>query len=674
MSNLLHLESSPYLLQHAQNPIHWNAWNNHALQKAINENKLMIVSIGYSACHWCHVMEHESFENLEVAQVMNSHFVNIKIDREERPDLDALYMKALQIMTGQGGWPLNMVCLPDGRPVWGGTYFRKEDWTTALKQIQEVFENQPERMLDYAEKLQKGIDTIGFKPQLHDDLVFSKKTLEDLITKWKRSFDLDFGGMARAPKFMMPNNYVLLLRYADQNQDEELLDFVHLTLTKMAYGGLFDVLGGGFSRYSVDMKWHVPHFEKMQYDNAQLLFLYAQAFQKTGEPLYQEVVEKTIQFIEKEWFTDNKSFCAAFDADSINSQNVLEEGTFYVWTQDELIALLGDDYGLFSKIFNINEFGHWEHGHYVLIQNQSLAYWAEKESIDLAVLKNKKQEWEQKLYQKRQQRPKPRLDNKVITSWNALTIKGLVEAYKTFGTKKYLQMALQNAQFIAHTLWSPDGHLWHIYQNGTCKINGFLEDYAFVIEAFIHIYEVTFDEDWLLKAKTLTDYTFDYFFDTSKQMFRFNSRKDPELIAQHFEIEDNVIPSSNSVMAHNLNYLSLAFDNLYYQKTAHNMLLQATANVDYPSAFSNWLWLQMDNLYFTSEMVLNSENAVVEASEIHRHYNPENRIFGCFDQSKIPYLKDKTSNKSMYYFCKNKECHLPVTDFQLLKKKLMECL
>ncbi|MEY2630307.1 MAG: hypothetical protein RLZZ469_1204, partial [Bacteroidota bacterium] len=370
--NELHLETSPYLLQHANNPVHWKAWNAKTLAQAQTENKLMLISIGYSACHWCHVMEHESFEDQKVAAVMNAHFINIKIDREERPDIDAVYMKAVQVMTGRGGWPMNVVALPDGRPIWGGTYFRKNDWINALEKLQEIYTQNPETIYDYAQQLHEGLQTISIVPKSENKTDFDFTNLEKLLKKWQKSFDWDFGGMARAPKFMMPTNYEFLLNYGHQTQNQELLEFVNLTLTKMAYGGLFDTVDGGFSRYSVDLKWHVPHFEKMLYDNGQLVSLYANAYKLTQNPLYKEVIEKTLNFVEKEWLTDEGSFYAALDADSLNAENHLEEGAFYVWTTAALQQILGEDFDLFAEVFNTNEFGHWEHGNYVLIQNQPL--------------------------------------------------------------------------------------------------------------------------------------------------------------------------------------------------------------------------------------------------------------------------------------------------------------
>ena len=418
--NELHLETSPYLLQHANNPVHWKAWNTTSLAKAKEKNQLIIISIGYSACHWCHVMEHESFENEAVAAVMNTHYVNIKVDREERPDVDAVYMKAVQIMTGHGGWPLNIVALPDGRPVWGGTYFRKDEWIDTLEQLQRMYQVAPEKMIDYAEKLHQGIQAIAIVQNDGTVTTNQKLQLENLVTQWKRSFDWEFGGLARAPKFMMPNNYQFLLRYAHQNQDPELLEFVNLTLTKMAYGGIFDTVDGGFSRYSVDLKWHVPHFEKMVYDNGQLISLYSDAYKLTQNPLYKNTIEKTLQFVTKEWKTIEGGFYSALDADSLNNEQHLEEGAFYVWKIPQLKAIIKDDFEIFSQVFNINSFGLWEDENYVLIQNQSLDTIAETNYISVDDLEKKKKNWEQLLYTEREKRAKPRLDDKCLTSWNAV--------------------------------------------------------------------------------------------------------------------------------------------------------------------------------------------------------------------------------------------------------------
>ncbi|QBZ96803.1 thioredoxin domain-containing protein [Flavobacterium sangjuense] len=661
--NELHLETSPYLLQHANNPVHWKAWNANSLALAKKENKLIIISIGYSACHWCHVMEHESFEDDEVASTMNANFISIKIDREERPDIDAVYMKAVQIMTGHGGWPMNVVTLPDGRPIWGGTYFRKNDWINSLERLQEIYIEKPEVILDYAKKLNDGLQSLSIISKNDSETNFNFEILESLVSKWQKSFDWDFGGMARAPKFMMPTNYEFLLRFGYQTKNQTILDFVNLTLTKMAHGGLFDTVDGGFSRYSVDMKWHVPHFEKMLYDNGQLISLYANAYKLTGNKLYKEVIEKTLQFVEKEWLTKDGSFYSALDADSLNAKNHLEEGAFYVWTKSELQELLQDDFELFSVVFNINEFGFWEHENYVLIQNQSLEEIAFRQNIDLESLVQKKKDWEQILYIEREKRSKPRLDDKCLTSWNAIMLKGFVEAYKALGNQNYLNIALQNADFIIKNIWSSEGNLKHSYKDGKATINGFLEDYAHVIQALISLYEVTFDEKWLQNAKQLTDYVFDNFYDEKAQFFSFTSHQDEALITNHFEVEDNVIPASNSVMADALFKLSIYFENNYYEKICRQMVQNIIPTVTYPSAFSNWLNVLLHFSEQNKELAICGNNALEHLQKINQAYLPNIIIAGSSTVSKLPFLENRFSdNETLFYLCQNKTCQQPTND------------
>ena len=663
--NELHLESSPYLLQHANNPVHWKAWNSISLAKAKENNQLIIISIGYSACHWCHVMEHESFENESVAAVMNAHFVNIKVDREERPDVDAVYMKAIQIMTGHGGWPLNIVALPDGRPVWGGTYFRSEEWTDTLEQLQKMYQMAPEKMIDYAEKLHQGINSISIIQNEAQENTNQQQLVENLVAKWKKSFDWEFGGMARAPKFMMPNNYHFLLRYAHQNQDNELLEFVNLTLTKMAYGGIFDTVDGGFSRYSVDIKWHVPHFEKMLYDNGQLISLYSDAYKLTQNPLYKEIIEKSLDFVNKEWKTKEGGFYSALDADSLNDTEHLEEGAFYVWKIDQLKGLLKEDFELFSQVFNINSFGLWEEENFVLIQNQSLETIAILNHLSLTELATKKKNWEQLLYTEREKRAKPRLDDKCLTSWNAIMLKGYVDAYKALANEDYLSIALENANFIIKKMWSSEGNLFHSYKNGKSTINGYLEDYCFVIAAFIGLYEVTFEEKWLHNAKQLTDYALEHFYDEKQSFFRFTSDKDEMLISVHYETEDNVIPASNSVMAKNLNQLSIYFNNPYYEKVAQKMLSILISTIDYPSAYSNWLDLALTISGHNKELAICSPNAKEANKILTSLYFPNVIIAGTEKPSSLPLLKDRfVEGKDLYYLCQNKSCNLPSATIQ----------
>jgi hypothetical protein len=670
MNELLN-ETSPYLLQHANNPVHWKAWNSKTLAEAASENKLIIISVGYSACHWCHVMEHESFEDNEVAEVMNRDFISIKVDREERPDVDAVYMKAVQLMGGHGGWPLNVVALPDGRPVWGGTYFPKKTWIDYLQQLSMMYRDDQEKLLDYAERLHYGIQSISVIQRKESDKVLSQDLLKPIMSKWKRNFDHEFGGMARAPKFMMPNNYRFMMRYAHQNNDKKLMDFVNLTLTKMAYGGLFDTLGGGFSRYSVDMKWHVPHFEKMLYDNGQLVSLYADAYKLTKNPLYKEVIEKTHEFISSELSNGEGGFYSALDADSLDAENHLEEGAFYVWSKEELQKIIQDDFELFSEVFNINEFGYWENGNYVLIQKDSLEQIAAENNTSVAVLKSKKSSWEKFLFEKRQVRNKPRLDDKCLTSWNALMCKGYVDAYKALENEEYLYAAVANANFILQKCLDASGKLNHSFKDGRSTINGYLEDYALVTNSFIAIYEATFDEKWLREAHQLTDYCFDNFFDDESGFFAFTSITDQPLITRHFETEDNVIPASNSVMAENLYKLAIYFGNTRYEEVATSMLQHIIPDVDYPSAFTNWLYTFMNYSDANKELAICGSNALTYAKRINSMYLPQIILAGTDKQSSLPFLSDRfVEGKTLFYVCKNKTCDLPSDNFDDVLKTI----
>lgn len=658
--NELHKETSPYLLQHKNNPIFWKSWNDIALKEAQKQNKLIVISVGYSACHWCHVMEHESFEDIEVAELMNKNFVSIKVDREERPDVDAIYMKAVQLMTKQGGWPLNVVALPDGKPIWGGTYFRKEQWLSALEQLAQMWQEEPQKMLDYANNLEQALDSLThiIEQPISEN---NQQILDEFLEKWSKSFDLEMGGYARAPKFMMPTNYRFLMRYAYQNQHQPLLEYVNLTLTKMAYGGIFDIIDGGFSRYSVDMKWHVPHFEKMLYDNGQLTSLYSDAFKLTKKPLYKEVVEKTLNFVEREWLTAEGGFYSAFDADSLNQKGHTEEGAFYVWKKSELKAIFKEDFELFSAIFSINDFGYWEDDNYVLIQEKPLEVIANKFNLSTQELQSKKESFEKKLFEIRQKRPKPGLDDKIITSWNAIMNRGYTDAYKAFGEVKYLEIAQNNIEFIKRNLWSENGNLYRTYKNKKAKINGFLEDYAFVIDALIGLYEVTANESYLYDAKQLLDYSLDNFYNSEKGLFRFKSILDSALVSENYEVEDNVIDSSNSVMARNLYVLSIYFGLTHYEDIAQRMKRIIISNIDYPSAFSNWLNVFMNWDTRQRELAICGENALESLNIINSNYLPQITVAATESPSNLPFLRNRyTKGVVSYYVCKNKVCDLPI--------------
>ena len=665
-------ESSPYLLQHAHNPVNWNAWNDKALEKAKDQNKLLIISVGYAACHWCHVMEHESFEDEEVAQVMNDNYINIKVDREERPDIDQVYMNAVQLMTGSGGWPLNVIALPDGRPVWGGTYFKKDQWVSALEQITNLYKKNPDKLIEYANKLEKGIKNLELISHNSEATNFSTEFISKSIDNWSQQFDHSKGGITRAPKFMMPNNYHFLLRYAYQMNDEKLKNYVNLTLTQMAFGGIFDQIGGGFSRYSVDDKWHIPHFEKMLYDNGQLVSLYADAYLITKNELYKETITETLKFVERELMGEEGNFYSSLDADSINSEGELEEGAYYVWEKEDLKSLLKEDFELFSDYYNINNYGFWEQDNYVLIRKEDDTTILNKYKLTHELLAKKKSNWQKILLEERNKRERPRLDDKTLTSWNALMIKGYVDAFRVLGTKEYLDLAVQNANFILNKQIREDGGLYHNYKNGRSTINGFLEDYASVIDAFMALYEQTLDPKWLFSARDLTNYTFDHFFDDRSKLFFFTSNIDADLITRSIEYRDNVIPSSNSIMANNLFKLSHYFENEYYKKTAEQMLNNVKPEIqEYASGYSNWLNLGMNYSEPFYEVAVIGENSSEIVSSLNEHYVPNKIIVGSLKDEVWPLLENRyVENETFIYVCVNKACKLPVSNVKAALEQL----
>ncbi|NNC51213.1 MAG: thioredoxin domain-containing protein [Flaviramulus sp.] len=663
-TNALVNETSPYLLQHAHNPVNWNPWNDESLNKAKSENKLILISVGYAACHWCHVMEHESFEDSLVAQVMNKNFINIKVDREERPDVDQVYMNAVQLMTGRGGWPLNVIALPDGRPVWGGTYFKKEQWISALEQISKLYTDEPKKLREYADKLEQGIKSLDVVKVNTNEPIFEKQFIIDAVKNWSKQFDNNFGGMNRAPKFMMPNNYHFLLRFAHQYKDEQLQNYIKTTLTKMAYGGIFDQIGGGFSRYSVDEKWHVPHFEKMLYDNGQLVSLYSDAFLITKNQLYKDVVIETLKYIKQEMTTKEGAFYSSLDADSNTSEGELEEGAFYVWTKAELKTLLQADYELFSDYYNVNNYGYWEHDNYILIRKDDDVSIIEKHNLSETSLAEKIVRWKKVLIEARNKRDKPRLDDKTLTSWNAVMLKGYVDAYRVFGDENYLISAEKNANFIVNNQLREDGGLFHNYKNGKSSINGYLEDYATTIDAFLTLYENTLNEKWLKTARDLANYTFDHFYDKKSKMFFFTSNDDVALVSRSIEYRDNVIPASNSIMAKNLFKLSHYFDNEYFSQTATTMLNNVKPEMqDYPSGYSNWfdLMLNYSNPYY--EVAVVGENAKQKIADLNKTYIPNKLIAGSTSENSLPLLENRFNpNNTLIYVCVNKACKLPVSE------------
>lgn len=669
--NELALESSPYLLQHAHNPVQWKPWGDSVFAKAKEENKLLLISIGYSTCHWCHVMEKECFENEEVAQVMNAHFINIKVDREERPDVDQVYMNALQLMTGSGGWPLNIVALPDGRPVWGATYLQKEQWIDVLLQLQKLYEHQIETLEEYADKLEHGVKTMDVV-SINNDNSINSFDFEETLQFWSRQFDLENGGTKGAPKFMMPNNYHFLLRYGFQTNNKELKEFVHHTLRKLGFGGIFDHINGGFSRYSVDEKWHIPHFEKMLYDNAQLVSLYCDAFLDSKNSLYKEVVCETLEFINRELTDPSGGFYSALDADSLNEYGILEEGAFYVFTNEELQEQIDKDYLLFADYYNINDFGKWEKNNYVLIRNKEDERFCSAHQITLKILSEKKKQWKTQLLEYRKIKSRPRLDYKILTSWNGLMIKGYADGYRVFKEPSFIEAALKCGVFISENLMKPDGNLRRCFTKGKANIDGFLDDYAFTIQAFISLYENTFDQKWIDLAQTLIKYCFAHFYDAKTAMFFYSSKTSQKLISKTTEFRDNVLPSSNSVMAKNLFWVGKFYNNETYLKTSHQMLLNVIPEVEnHPPGYSNWLdlWLNFSNPFY--EIVICGKNALIKLPELNTFYIPNKLIAGSLKESKLPSLKNRyVKEKTFIYVCEKGSCKLPVNNVEEVLKSI----
>lgn len=656
-TNALIYETSPYLLQHAHNPVNWQPWGENALNQAKAENKLLLISIGYSACHWCHVMEHESFEDPEVAQTMNDRFVCIKVDREERPDVDHIYMTAVQLMTGRGGWPLNCIALPDGRPVWGGTYFPKSGWLEALNAVADFYAENPEKTLAYARQLQHGIEQNSLVPVSNQPTKADRSILPEILESWKSRFDTQHGGTKGAPKFMMPNNGLFLLRAGIQLQEKSVLDQVKLTLLKMAFGGIYDQIGGGFARYSTDEIWKVPHFEKMLYDNAQLLTLYSEAYKTDPDPLYKQVVSETIDFLRRELLSPENGFYSALDADSEG-----EEGKFYVWQKAELLATLGDESDLFCDYYNINQLGYWEHNQYILMRTEDDQTFAANHQISVEELGKRVENWKTRLLAERSKRVRPGLDDKILTSWNALTIEGLLHAFTAFENPDYLELALANANFLNKNLSDKNGHLFHAYKNKQARIPAFLEDYAFVIEAFTTLFEATAEKIWLDRAAQLTEIAFQEFFDAKISMFYFSGSGQIDLITRTLEIHDNVIPASNSAMAKNLFRLSYLLGKPEYGETARKMLETISGSMsEYPSGYSNWSQLLLNLTGSHYEVALVGPDAVKRLQKLQKHYLPQVVFCAGIGENELPLLQNRyVPGKTLIYVCRDNSCQLPV--------------
>ncbi len=655
--NRLSMASSPYLKQHADNPVDWFEWGEEALLKAKIENKPLIISIGYAACHWCHVMANESFMNEEIATWMNTHFICIKIDREERPDIDRIYMEAAQLLSGRGGWPLNAFALPDGRPFYAATYFPPDQWLDALNQLSHLYSTDYPRLELAAEGLTEGIRSNSFV-ELVDSTPFERTEYQASYQAHIRKIDFELGGYLGAPKFMMPTGLEFLLQYHHLTNDPLALEAVGVSLAAMAQGGIYDQIGGGFARYSTDENWLVPHFEKMLYDNAQLISLYAHAYQVTQKPLYAEIITQTIAFLEREMRHSNGGFYAAIDADSEH-----EEGKFYVWTKEEIESIIDpQDLKLILRFYQISDFGNWEEQKNILHYKEPKADFAAKNNLSLESFQHILSKANKALLEHRNQRIRPATDDKILTSWNALMITGYVNAYKALGEPFYLIEALKTAQFLAERMVASSGILYRVFKDEKVTVEAFLDDYALFAEASLNLYEVTFDLKWLSLSEQLVTQIWDHFIDPPNHLFYYTSDQSEELIARKHETSDNVIPASNSVAAHVLNRLGTLTEQQQYIHMASQMGLNLKSEIlNHGAYYANWAMLLGRLTYPKVEVAILGQESLSLAHELQHNYLPT-ACFAGGQQEDLPLLKHRlVQERTVVYVCKDQVCSLPVS-------------
>ncbi len=646
-SNRLIHSTSPYLRQHASNPVDWFEWSEEALEKAKKEDKPILLSIGYSSCHWCHVMAHQSFENEDIAQLMNEHFVCIKLDREERPDIDQIYMEAVLAMNQNGGWPLNVFLTPEQKPFFGGTYFPPKNWAQLLLQVAKAFKEKRNEIEASANDLKNHLgisDLQRFKNQ-ENNASISREMLDKMFRTLDSRFDYTSGGIEKAPKFVMPSIWLFLTRYYEISKNKKALDMLHLTLQKVAAGGIYDQIGGGFARYSVDGEWFAPHFEKMLYDNAQLVSLYSEAYSLTKEKLYRTVVYETVHWLEREMTHPQGGFYSALDADTEG-----EEGKFYVWTYDEISTLLGSEAEAVIDYFGVTPEGNWENGKNIL-KRQSEHETNEKLAEGVKILLGA-----------RNTRIKPGLDDKILTGWNALTIQGLADAYKAFGDTYFLTLA-EKAIRLIETYLINGNRIYRSYKDKCSTTIGFLDDYAFLIQAYTSLYRVTFNENYLRQAERWCEITITDFFDQAENYFHFNSNLAEQLIARKKEIFDNVIPSSNAVMARNLFKLGILLDKSAWQDLARAMVVRLSTLIESePIYMCHWAVVATEISTPPVEVVIVGPNVEQTRNELQKQYLPFINFAGTRDKSDLPLFigRQASDEKTKIYVCQNNTCQLPV--------------
>lgn len=653
-TNALINESSPYLLQHAHNPVNWYPWGEEALEKAEAEDKLIIISVGYAACHWCHVMEHESFEDTTVARIMNENFVSIKVDREERPDVDDVYMTACQLATKDGcGWPLNAIALPDGRPIWAGTYFPRKNWLEILEYFIEEKAKRGVQMEGYADQLMETINKLGTVAAVDEVGTFEPEEVDAFGTNMISELDPVKGGRRAVQKFPMPDNFQWLQQYTFFSGNEEAAEILRTSLDHMAAGGIYDHLRGGFARYSTDPDWLVPHFEKMLYDNAQLVSLYAAAYAQFEDERYRQVVEETIGFVEAELTAPSAGFYSSLDADSEG-----EEGKFYVWTTDEVDSLLSaEEAAMIKDYYQLSKSGNWEEGVNILHTRPDAAPLTEEEQELLNGAR-------EKLLTARNQRERPGLDDKMLTAWNALMIKAYADASAAFQNPAYLDKALQAAQFLMENARRDDGGLWRNHKDGKSSINAFLDDYAHTIQAFVRLYELTFDEQWLRTGEELADYVMMHFANEESNLFYYTSDLDPPLVSRRTEVQDNVIAGSNSAFAEALWQLGLYLDKEAYSTRSDEMLSAVSSSEEFlsaPNFYANWAQLLLRKVYPPYEVAVVGENWQQVNEQLQSNYLPNAIFLGGNSEGSLSLLKNKlVEGETFVYVCRNKICKLPV--------------
>ena len=674
-NRLIH-ETSPYLLQHAHNPVDWYAWGEDAFEKAKAEDKPILLSIGYSACHWCHVMERESFENEAIARLMNELFVNIKVDREERPDLDEIYMSAVQMLTGRGGWPMTVFLTPDRKPFYGGTYFPPEDrggmpgFPRILKGVNQAYRERPADVEKSVTQILNALQRMSESAETGQ--VFSKTIIAEGAAKVAQAYDVDNGGLGQAPKFPNAGVYELFLRHYHRSKSARYLEMVTHTLTKMACGGIYDHLGGGFHRYSVDAKWLVPHFEKMLYDNAQLVRIYAHAYKITGEPLFKSVVDESLTYLLREMLQPEGGFYSTQDADSEG-----EEGKFFVWTEGEVMGILGEDDGaIFCRIYDVSEAGNFEDKnilHPILTLDQASKYFRKKSSeIERIIAKAK-----QKLFGEREKRIKPFRDEKIITAWNGLMLSGLAEAIKISPQPLFIDAAKRTIDFIFAKCFR-DGLLLHSYKDGQAKLLGFLDDYAFTAIGLLDMYEALFDASALERAIALGGIMLRDFWDEKGGGFFSTGVSHEKLISRAKPIFDASIPSGNAMATQLLLRLyHMTGDDRYNQHAERVLRSHYDAMASQPFGFAHLLCALDFYLEKAKEVVVVGERGEPRVDEllmkIHSVYQPNMTIQLASPseplENRSPLLRGKSQvgGNPTVYVCQNYSCSAPATSWDELR-------